>query len=336
MDLRGCCASAVDAVFTFRWRNRPDVSVPVRAPTHDHVIPQLLSATESLTIVRRCLRRIGDFLHPPRLQPWLQAICAGDSPHRSCSALSAGCEWLVSMLDLARDSILAARTALHSSEQFRLNRFEECSEWRCMEGCTVPPNMHVDVIVHNQRILLLAWLLQPLASKAAVGDSSMYKVGTAPEDAVGMHVVYRGMLHSISGACVAAETDSPHRDDGISGLERLLSPSSLVQVHSCSCSDFQLFLPYQNLCFISATGWLWGSMARVLAGFDCDCKHQALSGAVQHSASSLPLSVAPCTPLHPVPCWCHPFRCQRRIIDAISSHSCRAVFLAPSCAWGIC
>jgi hypothetical protein len=69
-----------------------------------------------------------------------------------------------------------------------------------------------------------------MASKASVGDNSMYKVGTAPEDAVGMHVVYRGMLHSISGACVAAETDSPHRDDGISGLERLLSRSSLVQV----------------------------------------------------------------------------------------------------------
>ena len=185
MDLRGSCASAVDAVFTFRWRNRPDLSVPVRAPAHDHVIPQLLSATENLGITRRCLRRIGDFFHPPRLQPWLQAACAGDSPLRSCAAISAGCEWLVSMLDMARESILAARAALHSSEQFRLNRFEECSEWRCVEGCAVPPNMHV---------------------------------------------VYRGMLHSISGACVAAETDSPHRDDGISGLERLLSRSSLVQV----------------------------------------------------------------------------------------------------------
>lgn len=230
MDLRGSCASAVDAVFTFRWRNRPDLSVPVRAPAHDHVIPQLLSATENLGITRRCLRRIGDFLHPPRLQPWLQAACAGDSPLRSCAAISAGCEWLVSMLDMARESILAARAALHSSEQFRLNRFEECSEWRCVEGCAVPPNMHVDVIVHNHRVLMLAWLLQPMASKASVGDNSMYKVGTAPEDAVGMHVVYRGMLHSISGACVAAETDSPHRDDGISGLERLLSRSSLVQV----------------------------------------------------------------------------------------------------------
>ncbi len=137
------------------------------------------------------------------------------------------------MLDLARESILAARAALHSSEQYRLNRFEECSEWRCVEGCAVPPNMHVDVIVHNHRTILLAWLLQPLASKVVPGDSCMYKVGTVPEDAVGMHVMYRGMLHIISGTCIAAETDSPHRDDGISGLERLLSKSSLAQVLFC-------------------------------------------------------------------------------------------------------
>jgi hypothetical protein len=50
--------------------------------------------------------------------------------------------------------------------------------------------MHVDIITHNQRIMLLAWLLQPLAPKSAVGESNMYKVGTAPEDAVGMHVMY--------------------------------------------------------------------------------------------------------------------------------------------------
>jgi hypothetical protein len=94
------------------------------------------------------------------------------------------------MLDIARDKTLAARAALHSSEQFRLNRFDECSEWLCVEGCAVPPNMHVDIITHNQRIMLLAWLLQPLAPKSAVGESNMYKVGTAPEDAVGMHVMY--------------------------------------------------------------------------------------------------------------------------------------------------
>ena len=223
MDLRGCCASALDAVFTFRCRNRPDVSVPVRAPSHDHVIPQLLLAYESLATARRCLKRISDFLHPSRLQPWLHAACAAVSPVQSCGGIAAGCQWALSMLDVACESILAARTALHSSEQFRLNRFDECSEWRCVEGCAVPPNMHVDIIVHNQRILLLAWLLQPITSKAAVGDITMYSVGTAPEDAIGMHVVYRGILHSIASACVAAETDSPHRDNGFAGLENLIS-----------------------------------------------------------------------------------------------------------------
>jgi hypothetical protein len=142
------------------------------------------------------------------------------------------------MLDTARESITTARSALHSSEQFRLNRFEECSEWRCVEGCAVPPNMHVDIVVHNQRLLLLAWLLQPLASKAAISDSAMYKVGASPDDAVGLHVMYRGLLHSISSVCVAAETDSPHREDGIAGLERLLSRSTLLQVLSSAPRSF--------------------------------------------------------------------------------------------------
>ena len=104
--------------------------------------------------------------------------------------------------------------------------------------------MHVDIIIHNHRILMLAWLLQPMAPKASVSDSSMYKIGTAPEDAVGMHVMYRGMLHSISGACVAAETDSPHRDDCISGLERLLSQSSLVQVAAVFPLVFVILLQF--------------------------------------------------------------------------------------------
>jgi hypothetical protein len=245
MDLRGCCGSAVDAVFTFRWRNRPDVSVPVRAPTHNHVIPQLLSATENLTTARRCLRRVADFLHPPRLQPWLQAACAAKSLHQGRAVISAGCDWVVSMLERAHESIVNARAALHSSEQFRLNRFDECSEWLCVEGCAVPPNMHIDIIVHNQRILLLAWLLQPLASKAAIGESVMYKVGTAPEDAVGMHVMYRGMMHSVASACVAAETDSPHRDDSIAGLERLLSRNLPVQVRAAS--SFFMCFPWHLL-----------------------------------------------------------------------------------------
>jgi hypothetical protein len=41
--------------------------------------------------------------------------------------------------------------------------------------------------------------------------------------------MYRGMLHSIASACVAAEADSPHRDDSIAGLERLLSQNTPVQ-----------------------------------------------------------------------------------------------------------
>jgi hypothetical protein len=174
------------------------------------------------------------------------------------------------MLDVARDATLAARAALHSSEQFRLNRFDECSEWLCVEGCAVPPNMHVDIITHNQRIILLAWLLQPLASKGAVGESNMYKVGTAPEDAVGMHVVYRGMLHSIASACVAAETDSPHRDDSIAGLERLLSRSTLVQARVAATCVLLLSLVRLSRC---CAGWHRRSMARVCAGTARHIKH---------------------------------------------------------------
>ena len=248
MELRGCCASAVDAVFTFRWRNRPDVSVPVRAPAHDHVIPQLLFASESLTTARRCLRRVSDFLHPARLQPWLQAACAAECSQQSLAAISAGCEWVVSMLDVTRESILAARTALHSSEQFRLNRFDECSEWRCVDGCAVPPNMHVDIIVHNQRMLLLAWLLQPITSKSTVGDTNMYSVGTAPEDAIGMHVMYRGMMHSIASACVAAETDSPHRDNAFAGLEYLISQNLSSAGVQVLCSTLTIFLVLVVIC----------------------------------------------------------------------------------------
>ena len=264
MDLRGCSASAVDAVFTFRWRNRPDVSVPVRAPKHNHVIPQLLLATENLTTGRRCLKRVADFLHPPRFQPWLHAACSRHSLHESYAALSAGCQWVVSMLDMARDSILAARTALHSSEQFRLNRFDECSEWLCVEGCTVPPNMHVDIIAHNQRIMLLAWLLQPLASKPAIAESAMYKVGTAPEDAVGMHVMYRGMLHSIASACVAVETDSPLRDDSIAGLQRLLSRNSLAQASAALPCVLWFSLAVSSISLQAGLGVTWCACSQSL------------------------------------------------------------------------
>lgn len=263
MDLRGCCASAVDAVFCFRSRNRPDLSVPVRAPAHDHTVPQLLLATENLAITRRCLSRIAAFFHPPRLQPWLLAACSGASPRRSLGALSASCDWAISMLDMARDSILAARAALHSSEQFRLNRFEECSDWLCVEGCAVPPNMHLEVVVHNQRLLMLAWLLQPLAPKAAVSDNSMYKVGTAPEDAIGLHIMYRGMLHSIASICVVAEMDAPHRDDGIAGLERLLSLNALSQVRAAAAAHV-CYPPYSQRHAQAGLGVQWRACAQGL------------------------------------------------------------------------
>ncbi len=208
------------------------------------------------------------------------------------------------MLDKAHESILAARTALHYSEQFRLNRFEECSDWLCVEGCAVPPNMHVDIIVHNQRLLMLAWLLQPLAPKAAVSDNIMYKVGTAPEDAIGLHIMYRGMLHSIASICVVAEMDAPHRDDSIAGLERLLSHNALSQVCTkkfCTARSSTCLLPTTG-SQRRAAGWPRSSMACVRPGSHRCSKHQAYTLAVYHVTCCLDLP-APChTAHHLVPC----------------------------------
>jgi hypothetical protein len=135
--------------------------------------------------------------------------------------------------------------------------------------------------------------------------------------------MYRGMLHSIASACVAAEADSPHRDDSIAGLERLLSQNTLVQARvaaTCvvllpldSCSSLTLlcrlasafngvrvrkhFSPYQALsascCSLNRCWFL--SLLRLLL---CCAR-------LRH------LPAFPCLPPPPPLCRCHP-PCRQR------------------------